>query len=71
MKPLEQEANWALQKALQENLINEEDTAVIFQSWNQLELYLTHLKEAFPANTLHAIAIKTNPHLKILKKIRG
>lgn len=69
MKPLEKEANWALQKALQENLITEEDTAVIFQSWNQLEVYLTHLKEAFPANTLHAIAIKTNPHPKVLKKI--
>jgi diaminopimelate decarboxylase len=69
MKPLEKEANWTLQKALQENLITEEDTAVIFQSWNQLEVYLTHLKEAFPANTLHAIAIKTNPHPKVLKKI--
>ncbi len=69
MNPLEKEANWALQKALQDNLITEEDTAVIFQSWNQLEVYLTHLKDCFPTNTLHAIAIKTNPQPKVLKKI--
>ena len=69
MKPLEKEANWALQKALQDNLITEEDTAVIFQSWNQLEVYLTHLKNSFPGDTLHAIAIKTNPQPKVLKKI--
>ena len=69
MKPLEKEANWALQKALQDNLITEEDTAVIFQSWNQLEVYLTHLKDSFPGDTLHAIAIKTNPQPKVLKKI--
>jgi len=69
MNPLEKEANWALQKALQDDLITEEDTAVIFQSWNQLEVYLTHLKDSFPANTLHAIAIKTNPQPQVLKKI--
>ena len=69
MTPLEKEAVWALREALQKELITEEDTAVIFQSWNELSNYLFHLKAAFPSNTLHAIAIKTNPQPQVLKKI--
>lgn len=71
MTPLEREANWALINALKVGIIAEEDTAVIVQSWNQLEVYLTHLKSVFPPNSLHAIAVKTNPQPKVLEKIVG
>lgn len=66
---LENEASWTLKQLLANNLINNEDTAVICQSWNNLNAYLTHLKSAFPKETLHAIAIKTNPHPEVLKYV--
>ena len=69
MISLENEASWAVKKTISENLIGIEDTSVIFQSWNQLDSYLNHLKEAFPKDTLHAIAIKTNPHPEVLKRV--
>jgi diaminopimelate decarboxylase len=67
MNQLDIEASWVLKTLISENLIDETDTAVIFQSFNQLDNYLTHLKSCFPSNTLHAIAIKTNPHPEVLK----
>jgi diaminopimelate decarboxylase len=69
MNSLETEVNWALKKIISENLIGDEDSAVILQSWNQLNEYLKHLKDSFPKETLHAIAIKTNPHPEVLKHI--
>jgi diaminopimelate decarboxylase len=69
MNPLENEAKWALKKIISENLNGDEDSAIILQSWNQLDNYLNHLKGSFPQNTLHAIAIKTNPHPEVLKHV--
>lgn len=69
MNILEAEASWSLKKINSEKLITADDTAVIFQSWNQLDRYLDHLKKSFPKNTLHAVAIKTNPHKEVLKHI--
>lgn len=69
MNQLEIEVSWTLKKLLLENLIDDSDTAVIFQSWNQLDNYLDHLKTCFPSNTHHAIVIKTNPHPSVLKHI--
>lgn len=69
MNQLAIEASWALKKLISKNLLDETDTAVIFQSFNQLDNYLTHLKSCFPSHTLHAIAIKTNPHPEVLRYI--
>ena len=70
MKSLVEESIWAFKKAMELHLIKEEDSALIFQSWDFLELYLNHLKDAFAHNNaLHAIAIKTNPHPEVLKRI--
>ncbi len=66
---LDKEVSWSLDKLLNDNLIDETDTAVIIQSFSQLDAYLTHLKTSFSSNTLHAIAIKTNPHPEVLKHI--
>ncbi len=68
MKALKEEALWTV-KQLSE-IQKTEDTALIFQSWNQLEKYLSHLKKVFSSfDALHAIAIKTNPHPAVLRYI--
>lgn len=68
MKGLKEEALWTAKQMLE--IQKTEDTALIFQSWNQLEKYLTHLKKAFSSfDVLHAIAIKTNPHPAVLRYI--
>jgi len=69
MSSLEKEACWALKELISKNQIDDSDTAIIVQSWNQLDAYLKHLKTSFPNTTLHAIAIKTNPHPEVLKYI--
>ncbi len=67
---LNNEASWAVKHALEHNLIVEEDTAVLFQSWNQLDVHLQHLKSAFSSfDCLHSVAIKTNPNISVLKRI--
>lgn len=45
---------------------NEEDTALIVAHLPKLEQRLNHLKRAFPEGVGHAVAIKTNPHPKML-----
>lgn len=44
-----------------------EDTAVIGVNLPVLVSRLRHLKEVFPAGVQHSIAIKTNPHPKVLE----
>ena len=69
MNQLDKEVSWSLNKLLNDNLMDETDTAVIIQSLSQLDAYLRHLKSCFSSDTLHAIAIKTNPHPEVLKHI--
>ena len=69
MISLSEEALWSLPELLNNQLIEEIDSAIIIQSWNQLDNYLDHLKSSFPADSLHAIAIKTNPHPKVLEHL--
>src|SRR5947207_2824443 len=52
-----------------ENLISEEDTAVIFYNVDFLNQRVENLKDLFPKNTLHAVAIKANPLTKILNRL--
>ncbi|MEI6174583.1 MAG: MqnA/MqnD/SBP family protein [Bacteroidota bacterium] len=60
----------ALQSAISKELIRPEDTAVIFYDLSFLEKRLKYLISCFPANTLHGLAIKANPLLKIMKTVQ-
>jgi len=51
------------------NVINESDTAIIFHDISYLTERIKELQSLFPRNTIHAIAIKSNPLLKVLKQI--
>ena len=65
-----EEARWAWKEAFSMGLINDNDTSILFQSWGRLERYTKHLIKAFShPHSLHAVAIKTQPHPKILEKI--
>lgn len=55
------------QWGLREGLIDATDSAVYFYSLDQLDSRLEHLRQVFPEGVKHAIAIKTNPLLSILK----
>ena len=53
-------------------LFNKEDTAAVFYDLSFLEKKINELRETFPKNTLHAVAIKANPllaNLKFVKKL--
>jgi diaminopimelate decarboxylase len=52
------------------NLIHADDTAVIFYDLTFLKERISDLKKLFPSTTLHAIAAKANPLIKILIKIK-
>ena len=67
---LEAEACEAVKAAKSDGMLDEDDTAVIFQSWTVLHEYAQHLRAAFNhPNANHAIAVKTNPHSEVLKKL--
>jgi diaminopimelate decarboxylase len=55
---------------LYNNLINDNDTSIIFYDLAFLSDRIDNIKKLFPSNTLHAIAVKANPLIKILSLIR-
>ena len=58
----------ALQKALQTaRLVTEDDSAVIFYDLDALRDRVMALQQNFPKTALHAIAVKANPLVNILK----
>ena len=67
---LESKAN-IFQKAVKHGLIKAEDSAVIFYDLDYFQEKIAQLKKHFPENTTHAIAIKANPLIEILKKIHS
>ena len=70
MNTLREEALWAVEAARHEGWIGEEDTSVLFHSWTQQKRYLDHLTTAFShPRALHAVAIKTQPHVEILRRV--
>ena len=70
MKKTKENSLWAFRYATDKSLISESDSALIFQSWDNLKFNLEQLKSIFDhPNATHAIAIKTNPHPKVLAKI--
>lgn len=67
---IKENALWAFRNAASNSLISKDDSALIFQSWDDLKFNLNHLRSIFDhANAIHAIAIKTNPHPSVLAKI--
>lgn len=50
--------------------VSPEDTAFIFYDLSFLTARINDLQKLFPANTLHAIAVKANPLTNILAKIK-
>lgn len=55
---------------LYNNLINDNDTSIIFYDLAFLSDRIDNIKKLFPSNTLHAIAVKANPLIKILSLIK-
>ncbi len=60
------EIGQALKSALEQKMIREEDTAVIFYDLAFLEERLQQLVLSFPSSTLHGLAIKANPLLRVM-----
>ncbi len=59
-----------LSRALgQPGLLEPEDSAAIFYDLDFLEDRFRQVVEAFPAGTLHAVAVKANPLARILEKL--
>jgi len=57
-------------QALLEGLVREEDTAVMVHDLDYLASRIAYLKSCFPLETLHGLAIKSNPLLRILEFTR-
>ncbi|HTX88437.1 MAG TPA: hypothetical protein VMC08_05570 [Bacteroidales bacterium] len=56
--------------ALSKGLIREEDTLLLFHDLEHLQQRAGLLKSAFPPQTLHAVAIKANPLIRILELMK-
>lgn len=66
-----EEISSAFSKVLMENtLINEEDTSIVFYDLSFIEERINGLQKLLPQNALHAIAVKANPLTKVLSKIK-
>jgi diaminopimelate decarboxylase len=61
----------ALRLALSNGLIRDEDTLVMFHDLSFLEERIHMLNSLFPLHTLHAVAIKANPVMRIMGFLRG
>lgn len=54
----------------QKDLIADDDTSVIFYDLTFLNERIADLKNLFPKTTLHAVAVKANPLISTLKKVK-
>lgn len=67
---LSQEARWAWNELHTRGLCGPEDSSLMAVSWNALESGLNHLVKAFDhPNASHCVAIKTQPHPGVLKRL--
>jgi len=66
----ETEIRSIFKKALSQSLINLNDTAAIFYDISYITERINDLKKHFPESTLHAIAVKANPLIRILEHIK-
>ena len=64
------EMSQVLQKVLESpELVDTEDSALIFYDTGLIETRITEVKDVFPASALHAIAMKANPLMQVQKKL--
>ena len=68
VRPTLQTISRVLQKGMERAIITEEDTAIIFYDLTHLKERVDYIKQVFPESTLHAIAVKANPLIRILDK---
>jgi diaminopimelate decarboxylase len=66
---IKEEIEKYFRKAKQLNLINAEDTALIFCDWSIIADRVARIKYSFPKSAQHCIPIKTNPMFAVLKYI--
>jgi diaminopimelate decarboxylase len=67
-----QEKSLILKKALTEKSFSEaEHTALMFYDLSFIDDRINRLKKVFPETALHAIAVKANPLIKILSRIKN
>jgi diaminopimelate decarboxylase len=60
-----------LSRALAEGALGSSDEAVVFYNLSRFDDILDSLRTAFPVATLHTIAVKANPTVEVLKRIRA
>jgi diaminopimelate decarboxylase len=60
-----------LSRALAEGVLGGSDEAVVFYNLSRLDAILDSLRTAFPVSTLHTVAVKANPTVEVLKRIRS
>lgn len=58
-----------LGELLQAGYLTDDHTSVIVHDLDKMTSRLQELRSAFPDNTLHAVAIKANPLLEVLRKV--
>ena len=67
----EKDISKTFQKAIKsEGLVNKKDSAIIFYDLDFLSERVNFLKQLFPEDTLHAIAVKANPLIRILEEFK-
>jgi diaminopimelate decarboxylase len=59
-----------LSRALSEHVIEGSGETTVFLDLSRLQSSINELKAAFPATALHAIAVKANPTVDVLKQVR-
>jgi len=59
-----------LKNALQQKVVNNEDTAAVFYNLSLLKEKFDRVKKIFPENALHASAVKACPFTKVLSLIK-
>ena len=66
-----EEMSDAFRLALQKkDLVNDDDTAMLFYDLSFLSQRIANLKTLFPPDALHAVAVKANPLIHILTQIK-
>jgi diaminopimelate decarboxylase len=66
------EMSRVLERALaRRGIVGPEDTTVLFYDMTGIEARIHDLRSLFPASCLHAVAVKANPAVNILKHLRS
>jgi diaminopimelate decarboxylase len=58
-----------LSRAIAAGVITGSDTAAVFFDLSRLDVRLERLRRTFPPTTLHAVAVKANPVVEVLRRV--